>query len=112
MGAVQQVSSNFFLYAPGGVGQGTTTRAFGESEGTLYAGGGGGGHNGAGGEFTAGGVGGSGGGGNGGCRNYLTINAFSTPGAVNTGGGGGGAAGGGVKGSDGGSGVAIIRWGY
>ena len=73
-------------------GQGTTTRAFGESDGTLYSGGGGGG----------GRSGGSGGGGNGG-----------SAGAANTGGGGGGGNipnSGSSYGAFGGSGIAIIRW--
>ena len=79
-----------------GWGQGTTTRYFGESTGTLYAGGGGG--------IVSYwywvdkdykiGFGGAGGGGN----------ALS-PGAINTGGGGG------SNGGPGGSGVCIIRWG-
>ena len=87
----------------GGSGQGTTTREFGEANGTLYAGGGGGAScyhpNGDG----YGGSGGSGGGGVGGRRNVGGSN-----GAANTGGGGGG---GGVNsyGGAGGSGIVIIR---
>ena len=83
-------------------GQGTTTREFGESTGTLYAGGG------AGGRGTNGYVGnsesatgGAGGGGNSG-----------TAGTANTGGGGGGGNGTYPPGSDGasgGSGIVIIR---
>ena len=83
-------------------GQGTTTREFGESDGTLYAGGG------AGGRGTNGYVGnsesatgGAGGGGNSG-----------TEGTANTGGGGGGGNGTYPPGSDGasgGSGIVIIR---
>lgn len=106
----------------GGIGQGRTTRAFGDSNGTLYAGGGGGSF----GEWGYLSVnlglynsnGGAGGGGNG-CR-YDQISSGimyikATPGEANTGGGGGG----GLVGlgdigesSDGGSGIAIIRWGY
>ena len=70
---------------PGGKGQGTTTREFGEISGDLYAGGGGG-------KNQAGtSSGGAGGGGNGG------VNA-----EANTGGGGGAL-------KSGGSGIAIIR---
>ena len=84
----------------GGTGQGTTTRAFGEPDGTLYAGGGGG--------MGTYGIawGGSGGGGRGyWAANYTgTITSYSPiEGTANTGGGGGG-------GAAGGSGVAIIRW--
>lgn len=97
----------------GGDGQ-SGTRAFGESTGTLYAGGGGGGSvyndmNGV----TDNGKGGTGGGGNGG----------GNSGEYSTGGGGGGANiirrrdgyGYGYTHGDigqGGSGIAIIRWGY
>lgn len=95
-------------YIPGGKGQGTTTRAFGESSGTLYAGGGGG----------AGRPPGAGGAGGGGLGAYsyggsTVINNSATPGTANTGGGGGGsypkktnAA------AKGGSGICIVRWGY
>lgn len=80
-----------------GTGQGTTTRAFGETDGTLYAGGGGG--------YS----GGAGGGGNG-----DSWAGGGTDGGANTGGGGGGAAAfSGVqyrRGHCGGSGIAIIRW--
>lgn len=72
------------LWAPGGTGQGTTTREFGSSSGTLYSGGGGG-------AGDPNGTGGSGGGGNGG-----------QAGGINTGGGGGGQ-------NSGGSGIVIIR---
>ena len=72
-----------------GTGQGRTTREFGSSTGTLYAGGGGGGaENNTSGSNAAGGSGGGG--------------AGHTAGAANTGGGGGG-------GSAGGSGIVIIR---
>ena len=95
-----------------GQGQGMTTRAFGESGSTLYAGGGGGGgyipRSGTAGNGGAGGAGGGGAGGKGG-------NGYS--GMDNTGGGGGGAAGGigssSYRGSgSGGSGIVIVRWGY
>ena len=87
----------------GGTGQGTTTRAFGEYEETLYAGGGGG--------HSTYGIawGGSGGGGRGSWNTNITgmIESWSgEAGATNTGGGGGGG------GTAGGSGIAIIRWGY
>lgn len=72
-----------------GTGQGRTTREFGSSTGTLYAGGGGGGaENNTSGSNAAGGAGGGG--------------AGHTAGTANTGGGGGG-------GSAGGSGIVIIR---
>lgn len=94
------------VYEDGGSGQGTTTRAFGESSGTLYAGGGGGGGQNA-------GIGGAGGGGAGGYYSGdIGWNVDATSGAANTGGGGGGARrwsntfGTGL----GGSGIAIIRW--
>lgn len=81
----------------GGIGQGATTRAFGEISNALYAGGGGGAYN---------SVGGEGGGGENGAG-----------GAVNTGGGGGGdynpsEDNTGYGGFAGGSGIVIIRWGY
>lgn len=84
---------------PGGTGQGTTTREFGETTGKLYAGGGGGGrgalngsagNNGAAGDETAG----SGGGGD-------------APLANRGGGGGGGTSG--SAGGAGGSGIVCIR---
>lgn len=86
-----------------GKGQGTTTREFGESTGTLYAGGGG-----AGGNGSAQAKGGSGGGGNGA---YSGTNAQPTSGAANTGGGGGGCW---INvnasyGGKGGSGIIVIR---
>lgn len=78
----------------GGIGQGSTTREFGESGAELYAGGGGG--EGANGQH---GAGGSGGGSTGGSQR---------PGMANTGGGGGGAYA--VStGFAGGSGIVIIR---
>ena len=82
-----------------GIGQGTTTREFGEASGTLYAGGGGGGGDSSG---DGGGAGGAGGGG-----------SASVAGTVNTGGGGGGTLNGYEswqwKGGAGGSGIVIIR---
>ena len=87
----------------GGTGQGTTTREFGESDGTLYSGGGGASSN----------SGGSGGGGKGGTSSHPAGYAGTT----NTGGGGGG----GYRlqnsdsgntygaGGKGGSGIVIIR---
>ena len=87
----------------GGVGQHYTTRAFGESWNTIYAGGGGGGGN-----YSAGGAGGGGTGGG--------FRAMPTDGVANTGGGGGG----GGRDTEyisrycggGGSGICIVRWGY
>ena len=79
-----------------GIGQGTTTREFGESTGDLYSGGGSGAERGNTTTIIAGGSGGGGTGGNGGA------------GTANTGGGGGGSAaqsGGGA----GGSGIVVIR---
>lgn len=86
----------------GGNGQGRTTRAFGESNGTLYAGGGGGG----GADYS--GSGGSGGGGAG--TNWNTYGP-AVNGNTNTGSGGGGGCSW-NNGGAGGSGIAIIRWGY
>ena len=91
-----------------GTGQSKTTREFGESTGTLYAGGGGGGGSGGG----VGGAGGSGGGGAGG--DSPLYNMPGSNGKENTGGG----AGGGGNGKDGtgsgntasgGSGIVVIR---
>lgn len=110
-------------------GQGTTTRAFGESDGTLYSGGGGGaarieiGSDG-------GGTGGQGGDGGGGAGCWYSSMKSSSKGSTNTGGGGGGNSyytgftdisnstsidsywGNKVYGGNGGSGIVIIRWGY
>ena len=87
--------------AAGAAGQGITTREFGESTGTLYAGGGGGGGSGAGGA------------GGGGAAGIASIDWNGVNGTANTGGGGGGACGIGVdgygKGGDGGSGIIVIR---
>lgn len=84
----------------GGLGQGTTTRAFEDSDGTLYAGGGGG--------FQT--LGGPGGGGNGATT---TTESAGTPGTPNTGGGAGGSYrrfGGMAAVAAGGSGIVIVRW--
>ena len=86
----------------GGVGQGSTTRAFAEAGNTLYAGGGGGGGN-------PPGTGGAGGGGNG-ADGYSGENA--SPGTVNTGGGGGSTRYATSNAGAGGSGICIVRWGY
>ncbi len=83
----------------GGVGQGTTTRAFANALEDLYAGGG------ASGAFSTGaGTGGSGGGGDGANRA-----ASGYRGTANTGGGGGGAGALGGTGGGGGSGIVVIR---
>ncbi len=81
-----------------GYGQGTTTRAFGESTGELFAGGGGaaGGNDG-----NASASGGSGGGGAGGWG--------GASGRANTGGGGGGCANWSCGAGSGGSGIALLR---
>ena len=89
-----------------GYGQGTTTREFGESSGTLYSGGGGGSGD-CGYDFVNAGSGGAGGGGNGG---FAFTNGRN--GTANTGGGGGGGCksdGSGYQGGYGGSGIVIIR---
>lgn len=79
-----------------GVGQGTTTREFGENSGTLYAGGGGGA------STSSGGNAGDGGGGAG------ASSSNAANGATNTGGGGGGARSNYTPGT-GGSGIVIMR---
>ena len=101
--------SGYANQSSGGAGQGSTTREFGESSGTLYAGGGGGGGIFSSTSATNGGSGGSGGGGGGG----INGNINGGNGGTNTGGGGGGGAGrmantSGVGGS-GGSGIVVIR---
>lgn len=80
----------------GGIGQGTTTREFGDPNGTLYSGGGGG----------CSGKGGDGGGGNG-----LSANSAATPGTFYGGGGGGGGSNNisGWYGANGYQGIAVIR---
>lgn len=87
-------------YGQPGSGQGYTTREFGESGGTLYAGGGGGGNYDP--DHGHYGYGGAGGGGDG----YPSSGTCT--GATNTGGGGGGGWGNG-HGYDGGSGIVVIR---
>ena len=88
--------------ANGGSGQGTTTRAFGITTGTLYSGGGGGGGKNP-------GNGGNGGGGKGaaGSNPY-----YPYAGSANTGGGGGGGQPTWESAAPGGSGIVLIRWGY
>lgn len=90
----------------GGYGQGTITRAWGSSDGTLYAGGGGGGGGWYGNTLITRGAGGAGGGGYGGTSG----GSASGNGAANTGGGGGGAGGGSaaVTGA-GGTGVILLH---
>lgn len=100
-----------------GMGQGRTTRAFGESGGTLYSGGGGGGGGGMSSGSSSsfgGGVGGAGGGGTGG-----TGQRYATGGAGGSANTGGGAGGGGASsrdsndagsGATGGSGIVLIRF--
>lgn len=80
----------------GGSGQHSTTREFGEPDGTLYAGGGGGDGN------ASGGAGGGGHGSNG-------WNTYAGSGENNTGGGGGCASAAGGYTSSGGSGIVVIR---
>ena len=83
-----------------GKGEGTSTRAFGESGGTLYAGGGGGGSGiSSSGSTSAAGSGGAGGGAAGNGNNASN----------NTGGGGGGAKAKTGSGGKGGSGIVLIR---
>ena len=99
-------------YYIGGLGQGFTTRAWGN--GTLYAGGGGGGATGNNGKITQlGGAGGAGGGGSGGNSGYWE-NYSGANGGANTGGGGGGAGYNGYRdynadGGDGGSGIVLAH---
>lgn len=103
-------SNGFVGYFPPGLGQGTTTKAFGEWSNTLYAGGGGGGGNGQT-DNTWRGFGGAGGGGNG----ADVMGNSGSNGTAGTGGGGGGGYQYGAhpgNGYDGGSGICLIRWGY
>ena len=93
-----------------GIGQGFTTREFGETTGKLYSGGGGGGRparklsNSTGDQGPSLTFGGEGGGGNGGIPDYVTS------GVANTGGGGGsGIYYGKYKGASGGSGIVVMR---
>lgn len=101
--------SNSYNKFVAGTGQGTTTRAFEEASGTLFAGGGSGGTTSGRGYYAKPATEGGGGpGGNGSNSNRNGGNA--TP---NTGGGGGGAAAHGSSGASGGlggSGIIIIRW--
>lgn len=90
-------ASGVLVKSPG-LGQGTTTREFGEPTGKLYAGGGGGGSQS---DFTAGGDGGGGFGGS-------ISAADATQGKDSTGGGGGGSGKSG-SGARGGSGIVVIR---
>ena len=79
-------------YRPGGVGQGTTTREFGEPTGKLYAGGGGGGRTMVS-QTPVVSKGGAGGGGSGGWvnpQNWQNLYQAAAAGVANTGGGGGG----------------------
>lgn len=89
----------------GGMGQGTTTRMFGEAGNTLFSGGGGGAGDGRGYYPGAGGAGGGGAAGN---------NVNGVAGTANTGGGGGGYStvntGALLQPGAGGSGIIIIRW--
>lgn len=95
-----------------GIGQGTTTRAFGESNGELFAGGGGAGSDWA--SNTYAGAGGDGGGGAGGYGSS-TKDRIGKDGVENTGGGGGGASttvrsSSTYAGGYGGSGVILVRF--
>lgn len=102
----------YFGTVAGGVGQGFTTREFGEATGKLYAGGGGGGRY-MSAQTPVVSMGGSGGGGTGGWAGS-TSNQLQAPsaGGANTGGGGGGAVAnysGGTEGGSGGSGIVCFR---
>ena len=80
------------LNCPGGNGQGTTTREFGEPTGKLYAGGGGGGRSMVS-QTPIVSMGGAGGGGSGGWvnpQNWQNLHQAAAAGVANTGGGGGG----------------------
>lgn len=102
----------FFGPVAGGVGQGFTTREFGEAAGKLYAGGGGGGRY-MSSQTPIVSLGGSGGGGAGGWAGASSgqLQAPSAGGANTGGGGGGGAANysGGLQGGSGGSGIVCFR---
>ncbi|MCI8510838.1 MAG: hypothetical protein HFE83_02430 [Lachnospiraceae bacterium] len=111
------ISGTPFGYSYPGKGQGSTTRAFGDSNGTLYAGGGGGAGKSGGYSThtnnkptTAGAAGGEGGGGKGAGKNGSTL-YNSTAGTANTGGGGGGGCTNynSYYGSAGGSGLVLIK---
>lgn len=92
---------------PAGQGQETTTREFGATSGTLYAGGGGGGAN-TDHPKNTGGYAGDGGGGQGACRGSSGA-LVATAGGTNTGGGGGGGNTGVFDSMAGGSGIVVIR---
>ena len=105
-GAADGNNSGTGSYA--GQGQGRTTRAWGSTSGTLYAGGGGGG----GGYTASAGAGGAGGGGAGGYGDYAsnTGNGGNGTGATGGGGGGGGATRySSYNGGYGGSGLILIK---
>ena len=97
---------------PGGNGQNSTTREFGEPTGKLYAGGGGGGRY-ISAQTPVVSMGGSGGGGTGGWCGSGTRKQEATAGGTNTGGGGGGGAVNTdsyyVNGAPGGSGIVCFR---
>lgn len=102
-------------------GQGHSTRSFGETSGTLYAGGGGGSSGFRHDRWSVGGAGGAGGGGRGNTGSPYSSQGDHTSGSPNTGGGGGGAGwyeyndDGDTRtqpSSSGGSGICIVRWGY
>ena len=104
-------TQRYYTYPTGG--QGTNTRAWGDSSGTLYAGGGGGGGANTGGVW-GGGAGGAGGGGQGGTGALYNGASAGGNGAGATGGGGGGGGGsrdGGPRYNSGagGSGIVLIR---
>jgi hypothetical protein len=91
------------VLASGGVGQGATTREFGEAGATLYSGGGGGG------SYSNSIVAGQNGNGGGG-RGYGGPGGGPTAGTANTGGGGGGGSSdANYYGAVGGSGICVIR---
>lgn len=87
----------------GGTGQGTTTRAFSNTNGTLYSGGGGGAGGNSG--YSSGAAGGAGGGGKGGDYGVIGVS-----GGINTGGGGGGSGARTTTRTSGGSGIVLIRF--
>lgn len=97
---------------PGGDGQNSTTREFGETTGKLYAGGGGGGRY-MSSQTPVVSMGGAGGGGNGGWCGTGTNKQAAAAGGANTGGGGGGGAVNSsssyVNGASGGSGIVCFR---
>lgn len=105
-------NTNYGSHGPG-TGQGTTTRAWGAANGTLYAGGGGGGGDGYTGSSSLGGAGGAGGGGKGGNGSISSDAGNGAAGTANTGGGGGGGGkshrGNNGSGSNGGSGIVLIK---